>query len=135
MTQQDRVRAWLAARGCPRFVVEGGIAGLVAGWESFALELEAGYARDLDEYCNDVDGRELLHGALAVASEDDQRAFGRRVRLADARVRSRSHATPVCVWGSQNAARNGWNAGRNWWYFMTPRRMNDELARGVAALR
>ena len=135
MAPHDRVRAWLAARGCPLFVVEGGIAGLVASWESFALALEAGYACGLDEYRNDVDGRELLQGALAVASEDEGRAFGRRVRLADARVRQELRATPVCVWGAKNAARNGWNAGRNWWYFMTPVRMNDELAREIAALR
>jgi hypothetical protein len=134
MPRVDRVRAWLAARGCPSFVVDGGLAGLVASWEKFAAELQAGYPDDFDEYRNDVDVRELLHGAWAVASEDERRALGKRVRIADERARGASIASALCVWGSQNAHEHGWSAGRNWWYFMEPVHKNAELAEGFAAL-
>lgn len=134
MFRVDRVRVWLAARGCPPFVVDGGLEGLVAGWEKFVNELESGYPDALDEYRNDVDGRELLDGALAVASEDDRRGLSRRVRVADRRARAALVLNSRCIWGSQNAAREGWNAGRNWWYFMVPRHGNTDLARELAAL-
>jgi len=134
MSATDKVADALRARGVSERVLAGGLAGLVASWERFAHELERGYGAGLDEWRNDVDVRDILDEALRAASGDERRALARRVRLADARVRKLLVPAGHCVWGAKNAAKHGWNAGRQWWYFLEPKTKNAELARELAAL-
>lgn len=129
----DTIREHLRRRGAGPHVVEGGLPYLVECWELFASDVERGYTMGLDEWRNDVDTREILHDVLRVAGEDDRRAWRRRVREADERVRACLVSTPRCVWGDSNARKHGWNAGRNWWYFLVPAEpiepLRSELAR------
>lgn len=133
MARVDRVGELLRARGVAGSVIEGGLAGLVARWERFAADVEAGYELGLDDWLNDVDVRDILDAALAVASDDERRALRRRVRLADERVRGFLSPAGRCLWGAKNATRHGWNAGRHWWYYLQPTHPNSELARDLAS--
>lgn len=133
MPRIDRVRDLLRARGVADHVVRDGLRGLVAAWERFAREVAAGYTGGLDEWLNDVDGREILDAALAVASTDERRALRRRVRLADELARAHSRPAGRCLWGAANAAKHGWNPGRNWWYFMQPKSLDADFAREIAS--
>jgi hypothetical protein len=133
MAAGSRVADTLRARGVAEHVLAGGLAGLVAAWERLAAELERGYTGGLDDWRNDVDVRDILAEALAAANADERRAIGRRVRLADRRVREQLMPAARCVWGTRIAAQHGWNAGREWWYFLEPRTKNSELTRELEA--
>ena len=139
------VREFLRARGCPARVVAGGLEGLIAEWERVAESVEQGYPLDtLDDYLNDMDGRELIEEALAAVpgarggslTAGDARAASLDVRLAaaDARIRSALVPARACLWGETNAARHGWNTAREWWYFMKPARPGPGLGAELEGL-
>jgi len=118
--RRDTVRDLLRARSSPAHVVDGGLPRLVELWESFAGQVERGFTGGIEDWRNEVDRREILDAVLHVAGEDLRRAWRRRVRIADRRVRTQLAPTATCVWGAANAREHGWNAGRNWWYFARP---------------
>ena len=43
MSKHDSVASYLAERGCPAAVVEGGFAGLIEQWEALVTSVEEGY--------------------------------------------------------------------------------------------
>ena len=132
MTPGDRVRQFLAARGSPRHVVDGGLEGLLRGWEATVAAVADGYPLDtLDDYLNDLDGRQILDEALAVAPRAGARRVRRRLDAADARFRALALPTTRCLWGDRAAAEHGWAADRSWWYWSRPRRAGAELDREI----
>ena len=133
MAKPDRVTEALRTRGVAERVLKGGLVGLVEAWERFGGELERGYAGNLDQWLNDVDVRDILDTAMRAATDDERRSLRRRVRLADESVRLNLMPSGRCLWGAKNAAKHGWSAGRQWWYFLEPKRKNPELARQIAA--
>jgi len=85
---------------------------------------------------NDLDGRQILADALAVAEPADAEPLRPRLAAADARFRSLAIPTTRCLWGARAAAEHGWTAERSWWYWSRPRRAGAELSREIdAALR
>jgi len=132
MTAGDRVRQFLADRGSPRHVVDGGLEGLLRGWEATVAAVADGYPLDtLDDYLNDLDGRQILDEALAVAPRAKARRLRRRLDAADARFRELVVPTARCLWGDRTAAEQGWAAGQSWWYWSRPRRAGAGLDREI----
>lgn len=123
----DPVREFLRAHGCADPVVTGGLAGLIASWEATAAAVERGYTLGLDDYLNDMDARELLEEALAVAPADSRRRLTARLDAADARMKA-NVVPSACLWGDKLAKLNGWDASAHWWYFSRPREPGEELA-------
>ncbi len=121
MAGKDSVREWLEARGCPEHLVKGGLAGLVAGWERTVGSVVRGYGLGMEDYLNDMDGRQLLHEAMAVASASVRGRYLQRVRAADRRIKARLLPPGKCLWGAREARARGWTAEINWWYFQLPR--------------
>jgi len=117
----DDMREFLKERGCPDDVVAGGLEGLVATWEHTVSQVEAGYPLGLDDYLNDLDGRQLLEDALDEAPAGTAAALRGRVEAADARMRRHVNRVDECLWGERVAAAERWDADRNWWYFAVPR--------------
>jgi len=128
---RDEVSRFLRARGCPDDVVAGGIEGLVENWERTAEQVRAGYPLGLDDYLNDVDGRQLVEEVVAAVPTAASAALLERIESAD--IAMQDVVTPVdeCLWGDALAEREGWTPGDNWWYFGLPRepgaRMREEL--------
>lgn len=123
----DAVQTYLAQRGCPDFVVEGGLKGLVASWEAFAAGLANGYEHGLDEYLNDLDVRQILADAWPKASPQQRGALAARLETADRRVRSATTIGEACLWGAKVAKRNRYDATTNWWYYAVPKKGSAEL--------
>ena len=121
MTDTDPVERFLRERGCPQEVVSAGLDGLVAEWERVVSEVENGYRLGLDDYLNDLDGRQLLDEVLAIAPLERRRAVAGRVEAADERMKRRVRRTPECLWGRRVADSEGWTPDDNWWYFNLPR--------------
>lgn len=127
----DPVRDYLRQSGAPYSVVAQGIRGLVENWERVVDQVLAGYNLTLDDYLNDMDGRQLLANALELAPEEVREDFLPRVHDADLRVRLNLVPAGRCLWGGIVADEEGWTADQNWWYFEKPRhsgpRLREEL--------
>ncbi|HVP38031.1 MAG TPA: hypothetical protein VMS93_02490 [Candidatus Saccharimonadales bacterium] len=130
----DPIRAYLESRGCDPQVAERGLEGLIDEWRQIAYDLtEQGYVLGLDDYLNDMDGRDILEGALQ-ALEPAERAPARaRVEAADQQVIQATVPCAGCLWGEELAAAHHWQAGKQWWYYRVPRECSLELAGDLEA--
>jgi hypothetical protein len=128
-------REFLRARGCPEPVVNAGAEGLIEEWERVVGQVEQGYPLGLDDYLNDLDGRELIAALMAAVSRALTPVQKRRLLAADERMRVASVPLTHCLWGDRLAAANGWDASRNWWYFARPARPGPDLAQELVRFR
>ena len=124
---KDPARDYLRERGCGERVIAGGLEGLVESWEKTVREVENGYSLTLDDYLNDLDARQLIADALAVADDQQRAAIEARLRRADEIMRSQTTPVKVCLWGEEVANEEGWTAEKNWWYFARPIKADPEL--------
>jgi hypothetical protein len=120
MVKKDPVSDFLKGRGCPVHVVRGGLKGLVENWENIVEQVVKGYELGLDDYLNDMDGRQLLEEVLTVAHEQERNTYAGRLRQADSKMKKIVAPAGKCLWGSEIAEAEGWSARMNWWYFMKP---------------
>ena len=125
--EKDPVGEFLRKRGCPDHVVRGGLRGLVKGWEEVVRSVGEGYGLGLDDYLNDMDGRQLLEEALAVAPAPEKKALLARIRKADADMRALLKPAGRCLWGEETARQEGWTERKNWWYYSRPIEAGEEL--------
>lgn len=123
----DPVRRLLVARGCPEPMVAAGLPGLVSLWSEIVATIESGYRLTLDDYLNDMDLRDLVAAAIAVAGPDSQAEVQERLTSVDARFLAQTVPSP-CLWGDDIAEEEGLGAEREWWYFRRPTRPGDALA-------
>ncbi len=125
--KMDPVRDFLKDKGCADHIVKGGLPGLVEHWEQVVQSVARGYDLGLDDYLNDLDGRQILEEALAIAKTDQKEEYGERVRRADGLMQSVVKPAGKCLWGKDLARTSGWTPERNWWYFSRPIQANPEL--------
>lgn len=123
----DPVRVYLKATGAAEHVVNGGLEKLVRDWERFVESVAVGYNLSAEDYLNDLDGRQLIEEALAVAPPAQKRAVGDSLRRSDDQMRTITHPLEKCLWGNDAARTNGWTATRNWWYFVIPTKGDPDL--------
>ena len=88
MKEKDPVGEFLRNRGCPEHVVRGGLRGLAESWEEVVRSVEEGYSLGLDDYLNDMDGRQLLDETLAVAPAGGKKNCLKQIRQADAKMKT-----------------------------------------------
>ena len=122
------IRDFLRARGCPEGVVAAGADGLIEEWERVVDSVEKGYPLGLDDYLNDMDGRELIAALMGTLSRALTPTQKRALEAADARMRAAITPLGRCLWGERLAAANDWDAAGNWWYFSRPIRPGPDLA-------
>ena len=127
MKEKDPVQKFLKNRGCAEHVIKGGLRGLVESWEEVVQSVEKGYGLGLDDYLNDLDGRQLLEEALAVASEAEKKLLLKQIRQADKKMQELIRPTARCLWDDETARQEGWTAEKNWWYFCVPVKSGEEL--------
>ena len=128
MTPDDPVTEYLAERGVASRLVEGGLAGLADRWEAIADALEDGYDLTLDDWLNDMDLRDILAGALAVAPDAARTAVSAQVAEADRRFLTGTLPTGAPLWGEEIAAEEGHDPATQPWFFRRPKRPGPELA-------
>lgn len=131
--QNDPVRDYLRRSGAPYSVVAQGLRGLVENWERVVDLVVAGYPLGLDDYLNDMDGRQLLQNALDLAPDEVRDAFLPRVRDADGRIRLNLGPAGRCLWGNIVAQDEQWIEEVNWWYFEKPRNPGPQLKQELDA--
>lgn len=132
MTERDAVQRVLAERGCPDDLVRGGLPALVEKWGVIVQSIEEGYPFGLDDLLNDMDLRDALAAALAVAPAEDAAWATAALTPLDARLQRASRVTG-CLWGEDVEEDDGLDPGREWWYYLRPRQLNEELADELSA--
>ena len=123
----DPVRKYLRDKGCAEHVVNGGLEGLVGDWEKTVESVAQGYDLGLDDYLNDLDGRQLIEEVMAINEVENELKYGERVQRADQRMRKLVRLTGQCLWGNAAATTHVWSADKNWWYFSVPKTAGPEL--------
>jgi hypothetical protein len=125
---EETVREFLRRRGCPDTVVARGLAGLLESWERTVEAVGRGYPYGLDDYLNDLDGRQLIADAWGAASDLERARIEARLTAADEKLRGLTKLQPRCLWGADVATYHGWSSEANWWYWSVPRLPGEELA-------
>jgi hypothetical protein len=123
----DPVRAYLKKRGAAQHVIEGGLEKLVRDWQQFVQSVSEGYSLESEDYLNDLDGRQLIEEALAVAPAAQKMSIMKSLRQADSALKRLTRPVETCLWGAENAVENGWTPKKNWWYFVVPRKGAADL--------
>jgi hypothetical protein len=127
MKKTASIEAYLRTRGCPDWVIQAGVEGLVERWEETAASMGAGYPLGRDDYLNDMDVRQLIADCLPFATDKERKKLKMRVVLADTLIKKSLQPVKECLWGRGEAKRHGWTARRNWWYYRLPKRPGPEL--------
>lgn len=132
MGAADEVRVFLRDRGIADEVVAAGVEGLVARWEQAAREAERErYPFGVEDWLNDLDGRQLLHELAHAVKGAVAGAAAARLDEADQRVRAATEVAGECLWGDGLAKRMHWTPGVEWWYWRTPRVVDEDFAGGA----
>lgn len=117
---REAVAALLRTRGCPDYVVAGGLERLVACWERLALGLASAYTLGLDDWLEDMDGRQRIADVITAVPHAADRRLLARVAAADELVRARTRTVDACLWGGQVASAQRLTAEAHWWYWRLP---------------
>jgi len=133
MNEHDTVQKYLKERGCEDEVVASGLPGLIAEWERVAEEIGGEpYEFGLDDYLNDLDTRDILHGALEAAGTD-ARAIRAAMEAADEQFKAATKSVKECLWGESLARQHGWSAKKEWWYYRVPAESGADLEEDLKA--
>jgi hypothetical protein len=127
MKKKDPVRDFLEGKGCPEHILEGGLPGLVESWEQVVEEVSKRYALTLDDYLNDLDGRQILHEVMEIAPKVAVDKIRDRVFRTDRKMRGLVEPAGKCLWGSEVAETEGWTPEKNWWYFSRPKKADEDF--------
>lgn len=133
MAKTDAVREFLQSRKTAAHLVKAGLPGLVERWERITEDIAQGYELSLEDLLADLDLRNLIAGALEVATAEEKTAVATKLASADKRFRLHTEPSP-CLWGEDVAEDEGWTAKTHWWYFARPRRPGRELKRDLKRL-
>ncbi len=124
---KDPVREYLKRKGCPDHIVKGGLDGLIDSWETVVTEVSHGYDLTLDDYLNDMDGRQLLDEIKPLVSTAAHNALLKKLARLDAIMRTLIVRRELSLWGIGIAQEKGWTPEKNWWYFSQPAHPGPEL--------
>ncbi|MBM3647451.1 MAG: hypothetical protein FJX11_06620 [Alphaproteobacteria bacterium] len=108
---------------------------LIDQWAEFTTDLSGGYSFDLDNWLNDVDVRELILEALPMFGREEMGELTQKLEQADRTFMAATRDFKKCVWGKGIARKEKWTPQKNWWYFRTPLRSNDQLEDELTTVR
>ena len=134
MGQDTSDREFLKEKGAAAHVIQGGLAGLVENWEKVVSLVQQGYPYGLDDYLNDLDGRQLLEETLAIIPEEERQKTHKRLQRADELMRTLVKPAGKCLWGDPVARSEGWTMEKNWWYFSRPIQAAPEVLSEIEGL-
>lgn len=131
MTDQDPVDQYFANRGVSAGVRSKGLRGIVASWDAIARNAER-YELTLDDWLNDLDLRDIIAGAMAVASNTTVGDLRDALERADDTFREATIELKQSLWGVHGAGgARSHDPIAQWWYFRYPRRPGFSMRRDL----
>jgi hypothetical protein len=127
----DALQRYLAARGLPIEARQRGLRGLVRAWESVARGA-ADYDLTLDDWRNDLDLRDIIAGAFALAPPRAQREVHDLLERADAQFRAGTTDAGRPLWGMPDSSMQRETAA-GWWYRRRPAQPGDTMRAALEA--
>jgi hypothetical protein len=124
---KDLIREYLEQKGCAEHVVKGGLEGLIETWEVVVNEVAHGYDLTLDDYLNDMDGRQLIEEVIPHASKASHKALIKKLHRLDAILKTLVEPRENSLWGNNSAQEHGWTREKHWWYFSQPKQPGPDL--------
>jgi hypothetical protein len=121
------IKEYLQEHGYSEHVVTHGLGGLLATWVGAVAEIKSGYLSTEYEYLNEMNSRRAIHEVWSLASEHQKQKYSRTLEEADKRFFEYTIPSPKCIWGEENATRNGYVPDIHWWYYRMPIK-KDETA-------
>ena len=131
MTDQDPVDQYFADRGVSAGVRSKGLRGIVASWDAIVRNAER-YELTLDDWLNDLDLRDIIAGAMAVASNTTVADLREALERADDTFRAATIELQQSLWGVHGAGgARSHDPVAQWWYFRYPRRPGFSMRRDL----
>ena len=131
MTDQDPVDRYFAERGVSAGVRSKGLRGIIASWDAIARNAER-YELTLDDWLNDLDLRDIIAGAMAVASNTTVEDLRDALERADDTFRAATIELKQSLWGVHGAGgARSHDPVSQWWYFRYPRRPGFSMRRDL----
>ena len=96
--------------------------------------MQRGYSLGLDDYLNDLDGRQLIAELRDAFPGAASPTLLERIAAADALIEQAVSPVDECLWGEELADREGWTAEDNWWYFRLPRNPGSQMREELQGL-
>jgi hypothetical protein len=125
-SSRDPVAEYFETRGVSENVRTRGLRGLVADW--VAIARSAGrYNLTLDDWVNDLDLRDIIAGALAVAPDSERHAMRDLLERADEEFRAATFTSAHAAPHNSTARANAYDPTRQWWYFRYPAHPGDSM--------
>lgn len=124
---KDPIREYLKQKGCPDHIVKGGLEGLIETWEIVVNEVTHGYDLTLDDYLNDMDGRQLIEEVVPLATKASHKALIKKLWRLDAIMKTLVEPREHSLWGNNSAQEQGWTREKHWWYFTQPKHPGPDL--------
>ncbi|MEO7369116.1 MAG: hypothetical protein ABIZ36_14255 [Gemmatimonadaceae bacterium] len=127
----DPVRAYLKSRGVSDDIVEGGLESVVERWDSISKTAKD-YDFTLDDWLNDMDLRDIIHGAMTAATAADRESVSSALKKADERLK-KATAKTGSIWGTAMQGDLAPHPVKNWWYFRRPLNPGETMADDLEA--
>jgi hypothetical protein len=121
----DPIRKYCLEKGYARHVVDGGLDYLLKSWEKAATHVAEGYCFGLDDFRNDMDGRQILSEVLSVATDEQKQSIESRLKAADELFIASTVESSGCVWGKSNEEQLGYSREKDWYYYRVPKGLPD----------
>jgi len=113
---RDPVAEYFESRRVSEGVRRKGLRGLVADWAAIARSA-AHYNLTLYDWVNDLDLRDIIAGAMAVAPEGERHALRDALARADDAFRAETLVSARSPVHFSTSHVNEYDPARQWWYF------------------
>ena len=127
----DPVRAYLKSRGVSDAIVEGGLESAIERWSEISKTAK-GYDFTLDDWLNDMDLRDIIHGAMRAATEAERESAAPALQKADDRLKKATVKT-TSIWGSAMTGEMAPDPVNAWWYFRRPKDPGETMQEDLEA--
>jgi hypothetical protein len=118
MNNEEKVKEFLKKRRVAEHVIKGGIKYLFDCWKKFVEDCEKNSYMEIEEYLNDLDGRDILQDVIEeFEKEDIMKWVVIEVKKYDERFRKLLFNTDVCAWGKPNEHKYISTKKTRFWYW------------------
>lgn len=112
-------------------MIEGGLEAAIERWDLISRTAK-NYDFTLDDWLNDMDLRDIIAGAMAVAGPQELKSMAERLSKADHKLREATVETGS-IWGSAMTGEMTPDPETAWWYYRRPSEPGETMQEDLDA--